>query len=158
MYAWIQRPWICYHQRIFSVSEFNFVTYSSICSIFTCSLFSAVQMYVEHDHRLINQIKVDDGTTPLHVAANLDHCDILCYLAATVCPACFFTLTPVQRCCYRRRVNWIRRHTMVGHHFIQPVLRGTLDLLSALWAMELIPGPLTLMELLHCILFLPCKT
>ena len=48
-------------------------------------MFSAVQMYVEHDHRLINQIKVDGGSTPLYAAASLDHCDILCYLAATVC-------------------------------------------------------------------------
>ena len=46
---------------------------------------SGIELIMQYDQRVIDQIKVDDGYTPLHVAAQLDYIDHLCYLAAMVC-------------------------------------------------------------------------
>jgi hypothetical protein len=45
--------------------------------------FSGVEVYLQYHQGLVNHAKVDDGYTSLHVAASMDCCDHLCYLAAT---------------------------------------------------------------------------
>ncbi|CAI8020766.1 E3 ubiquitin-protein ligase MIB2, partial [Geodia barretti] len=45
--------------------------------------FSGVEVYLQYHQGLMNHAKVDDGYTSLHVAASMDCCDHLCYLAAT---------------------------------------------------------------------------
>ena len=52
--------------------------------ILTCTLCSGLQIQAEFDHTVINHIKVDDGYTALHVAAHMNYCDQLYFLAAIV--------------------------------------------------------------------------
>lgn len=46
--------------------------------------YSGVETFIEHDHGLINTIRLDTGLTPLHVAAQLNRVDQVNYLAAIV--------------------------------------------------------------------------
>ena len=39
---------------------------------------------MQYHPEIINQPKIDDGLSPLQVAAQVDKCDLLCFLAATV--------------------------------------------------------------------------
>ena len=53
-------------------------------TLLTCTLCSGLQIQAEFDHKVINHIKVDDGYTALHVAAHMNYCDQLYFLAAIV--------------------------------------------------------------------------
>ncbi|CAI8033698.1 E3 ubiquitin-protein ligase MIB2 [Geodia barretti] len=44
--------------------------------------YHGVELIMQYHPEIINQTKIDDGYTPLHVAAQVDNCDALCYLAA----------------------------------------------------------------------------
>ena len=52
--------------------------------LYVCMLHSGVELIMQYHPEIINQTKIDDGYTPLHVAAQVDNCDALCYLAAMV--------------------------------------------------------------------------
>ena len=39
---------------------------------------------MEYNSGLINQIKLDDGYTALHITATMDYCDMVCYIASMV--------------------------------------------------------------------------
>ena len=49
------------------------------------SPYSGAELFMQYHPEIINHTKIDDGYTPLHVAAQVDHVDLLCYLAAMVC-------------------------------------------------------------------------
>lgn len=48
------------------------------------TIHSGAELIMQYYPEIINQVKIDDGFTPLHVTAHADNCDTLCYLAAMV--------------------------------------------------------------------------
>ena len=49
---------------------------------------SGTELYLQYNPEVINQIKANTNFTPLHVTAQLDIYDILCYLASMVHNSC----------------------------------------------------------------------
>ena len=45
---------------------------------------SGVELYLQHDPRVINHIEINDGNSALHIVSRIGDCDQLCFLAAVV--------------------------------------------------------------------------